>query len=81
MEYIREKKRFSPCSVNEYWYIYIRYDDKTITRLLNKMGYSCQEAIEVVHKIIQEHGTPPPQRARRPMSDDYHKKLRIQSSA
>jgi len=68
--YIRERTHFSACAVNEYWFISIHYPKHQITRQLNKLFHTHEQAIEVVKQIILEHGIPPKQKYRK-VSNTY----------
>jgi hypothetical protein len=69
--YIRERTRYSACSVNDYWYISIHYGkEQHVQRNLNKLFYTHKQAIEVVKQIILDHGIPAKQKYRK-VSNTY----------
>lgn len=73
--YIREFSHHSPCSINHYWSIRIRYEDYTIHRRLNKLLFDYDDAIEIVENYIEKYGTPLVQTNRK-ISDSYAKSMR-----
>lgn len=68
--YIRERTHFSSCAVNDYWFISIHYPKHQLTRQLNKLFHTHDQAIEVVKQIILEYGIPPKQKYRK-VSNTY----------
>jgi len=77
--YIREQTHHTPCSINHYWYIRIRYEDFFIQRRLNKLLFDYDEAIEIVEDYIKKYGTPLKQTNRK-LSPTYGKNMRKPSN-